>query len=120
MSPLLGPGTLTPPPALEPGFRGGSREEPPAHPVQHWFHKHLTSFLYIVKEAFKVQLPLINTIWAHPLPASPALGCASINRPVEVAGMPSDVRGWSGLQISAQAAENTGPSAPSREEEILC
>lgn len=42
-----------------------------AHPLQHWFHKHLTSFLYIVKEAFKVQLPLINTVWADPLP--PAL-----------------------------------------------
>lgn len=53
---------LTDLPTLEPGFREGRREEPPAHPFQHWLHKHLTSFLYIVKEAFKVQLPLINTV----------------------------------------------------------
>lgn len=97
-----------------------AREGPRAHPFQNRFYKYLTSFLYIVKEAFKIQLPLINTVWADLFPASPAPGCASINRPVEVAGMPSDVSSRSGLQISAQAAENTAPWALSREEKILC
>lgn len=55
------------------------------------FQKHLTSFLYIVKTAFKGQLPLINPVWAAPFPPGLLLGRASINGLVEAEGTPSDV-----------------------------
>ena len=73
------------------------------------------SFFTLSGRLLKPSCLLLILFGLTPFPPTSLSGCASINGPVEVESAPSDVGSWSGLQVSAQAAENTAAWSSARE-----